>query len=374
MLARSRQLRLGNSVEISTPLLIPSMSSLALAPQMVESTSRGEPELGPVWKRLFRRISAPWATTLTQRNPEFIHYSQIHSDLLTRELEESLLVSAYDIEHGLLKGTHAFKMGFRESDYAKPRLLVIDSGGYENKGNPSGSPFGESAVGPFPWEESDYVRVIDTLDREAGPAVVNWDNRKPYAEQIQRARDFFDNRKRLGSVFLLKPPEGSEFHNLDLLSAENVALLGTFDIVGVTEREIGESIHDRLMNIARLRNSLDAAGVTIPIHVFGGLDPTLTPLYFAAGAEIFDGLGWLRYAYKEGVAMHRAAGGLLSGNVNEPPLWADLAIWKQNLREIRQLSEYMRQFAEHEKDWDVFGRHSECLRAVIESAQKELEA
>ena len=125
--------------------------------------------------------------------------------------------------------------------------------------------------------------------------------------------------------FLLKPPEGSDFHNLDPLSAENVALLRAFDIIGVTEREIGESIHDRLVNIARLRQSLDAAEVTSPIHVFGGLDPVFTPLYFAAGAEIFDGLGWLRYAYRDGVAMHRAAGGLLSGNVKETPPWAEFS-------------------------------------------------
>ena len=324
------------------------MSSRALASLVLEGTPEGEPEL--------------------------IHYSKIHSGNLTRELEESLLVSAYDIGHGLLEGVHAFRMGFKQSDYARPRLLVIDSGGYEKQGIASGSPFAESAGGPFPWEESDYVRVIDSLDREAAPAVVNWDSREPYAEQIQRARDFFDNREHLGSVFLLKPPGGSVYHNLDPLSAENVALLGTFDIVGVTEREIGESIHDRLVNIARLRKSLDAAEVTIPIHVFGGLDPLLTPLYFAAGAEIFDGLGWLRYAYREGVAMHRSAGGLLSGNVKERPLSAEFTVWRQNLREIRQLSENMRQFAEHGSDWDVYGHHSESLRAVIESLQKELEA
>ena len=303
-----------------------------------------------------------------------IHYSKIHSGILTRELEESLLVSAYDIEHGLLEGTHAFRVGFKQSDYSRPRLLVIDSGGYEKQRSPSGNPFAGSAGGPLRWEESDYVRVIDSLDREAAPAVVNWDSKEPYAEQIQRARDFFDNREHLGSVFLLKPPEGSEYHNLDPLSAENVALLRTFDIVGVTEREIGESIHDRLVNIARLRKSLNAAEVTIPIHVFGGLDPLLTPLYFAAGAEIFDGLGWLRYAYREGVAMHRAAGGLLSGSVKERPLSAEFTVWRQNLREIRQLSKNMRQFAEHGWDCDVFGRHSETLRAVIESLQKELEA
>lgn len=348
MLTSSRQLSLGNGVEFSTPLLVPSMSSLALAPHKIGSTPEGEPKL--------------------------IHYSQIHSGILTRELEESLLVSAYDIEHGLLESTHAFRMGFKQSDYARPRFLVIDSGGYENKGSPSGSPFGGSAGGPFPWEESDYVRVIDSLDREAAPAVVNWDSGEPYAEQIERARDFFDSRKHLGSVFLLKPPEGSDFHNLETLSAENVVLLGTFDIVGVTEREIGESIHDRLVNIARLRKSLDAAEVRTPIHVFGGLDPLLTPLYFAAGAEIFDGLGWLRYAYREGVAMHREAGGLLNGNAKERPLSAQFTVWRQNLREIRQLSDNMRQFAEPGRDWDVFGTHSESLRAAIEPLQNELEA
>ena len=316
----------------------------------------------------------PWAPTLTQRNPELIHYSNIHSGLLTREIEESLLVSAYDIGHGLLDGVHAFRVGFKRSDYARPRLLVIDSGGYEKQGSPSGSQFAGSAGGPLPWEESDYERVIDSLDPDAAPAVVNWDSREPYTEQIRRASDFFDNRKHLASIFLLKPPQRLPSHDLDGLSPEDVALLGTFDIVGVTEREIGESIHDRLVNIARLRKSLDAAEVTIPIHVFGGLDPVLTPLYFAAGAEIFDGLGWLRYAYREGVAMHRAAGGLLSGNVKETPLLAELAVWKQNLREIRKLSKNMQQFAEHERGWDVFGRHSECLRAVIESLQKELEA
>lgn len=347
MLTHSRQHSISNGVEILTPLLIPSFSSLARKPISLRGSAGGKPEL--------------------------IHYSKIHSANFTHELEESLLISAYDIGHGLLEGVHAFRVGFKQSYYARPRLLVIDSGGYEKLGIPSGSPFAEGADEPLPWEESDYVRVVDSLDREAAPAVVNWDSSESYAEQIRRAREFFDGRRHLGSVFLLKTPEWLEYHNLELLSSENVGLLGTFDVVGVTEREIGESIHDRLVNIARLRKLLDTTGTTVPIHVFGGLDPLLTPLYFAAGAEIFDGLGWLRYAYRDGVAMHREAGGLLSGNVKERPLSAEFTVWRQNLREITQLSEYMRQFAEHE-DWDVYGRHSECLRAVIESVQEELEA
>lgn len=348
MLTRCRKHRLSNGVKIATPLLIPSFSSLARKPISLGGSAEG--------------------------NPELIHHSKIHSANFTRELEESLLISAYDIEHGLLESVHAFRVGFKQSDYARPRLLVIDSGGYEKLGIPSGSPFAEGASEPLPWEESDHVRVVDSLDREAAPAVVNWDSRKSYSEQIRRAREFFDDRRHLGSVFLLKTPKPLEYHNLELLSSENIDLLGTFDIVGVTEREIGESIHDRLANIARLRKLLDTTEIAVPIHVFGGLDPLLTPLYFAAGAEIFDGLGWLRYAYRDGVAMHREAGGVLGGNVKERPLSAEFTVWRQNLREIRQLSEDMRQFAEHGRDWGVFGRHSDSLQAVIESLQKELEA
>ena len=330
------------------PLLVPSMSSRALAPIVLKDALEGEPRL--------------------------IHYSRIHSGNLTHELEESLLVSAYDIRHGLLESVHAFRVGFKQSIYARPRLLIIDSGGYEKRGSPPGSPFVEGADEPLRWEEPDYARVIDSLDRDAAPAVVNWDSRQPYTEQIQRARDFFDDREHLTSILLLKPPEGLDYHNLETLSAEDIELLGTFGVVGITEREIGESIHDRLVNIARLRKSLDSSGVATPIHVFGGLDPLFTPLYFVAGAEIFDGLGWLRYAYRDGVAMHRAAGGLLSGNVSERPLSAEFTVWRQNVREIKQLSENMRKFAEHGRNWDVFGHHSECLRAVVENLQKELEA
>ena len=303
-----------------------------------------------------------------------IPYSQVHSMSLTREIEESLLISAYDIKHELLAGTHAFETGFKESDYARPRLLIMDSGWYEKQGSPQGGPFVDGMAEPRSWEQEDFERVIDSLDQDATPAVVNWDCREPYEEQIQRARSFFGKHSRLASVFLLKPPENLRFHELDNLTKEQVTLLQAFDIIGVTEREIGESIHDRLVNIAKLRKSIDAAEVTIPIHVFGGLDPLLTPLYFAAGAEIFDGLGWLRYAYRGGVAMHRAAGGLLGGNVKERPLSAEFTVWRQNLREIRQLSDNMRQFAGHGRDWDVFGRHSESLRPIIENLQKELEA
>lgn len=348
MLARSREIGLRNGVEISTPLLVPSFSSLALAPIRSGVTTEGKPKLVP--------------------------FSEVHSMYLTREIGESLLISAYDIGHELLAGAHAFGTGFRESDYARPRLLVIDSGWYEKQGSPQGGPFVDGAAETRSWEQEDFERVIGSLDRDAAPAVVNWDCRESYEEQILRARHFFERHSRLASVFLLKPSANSEFHALDELSAEHMALLKAFDIIGVTEREIGDSIYDRLMNIAKLRKSLDTTGVSIPIHIFGGLDPLLTPLYFACGAEIFDGLGWLRYAYREGVAMHRTAGGLLSERVRERSRSTDFTVWRQNLMEIRQLSENMRQFVGQGGNWDVLGTRSESLRAIIEDLPEEVEA
>ena len=84
----------------------------------------------------------------------------------------------------------------------------------------------------------------------------------------------------------------------------DVHRLSEFDIVGITETELGDSILDRMANIALLRKAMDAAGIIKPLHVFGSLDPICTPLYFLAGADIFDGLSWIRFAYWKDVAIY----------------------------------------------------------------------
>src|SRR5690606_32377632 len=104
-------------------------------------------------------------------------------------------------------------------------------------------------------------------------------------------------------------PQTSEESTLDdtLKSAiAHVEELGSFDIVGVTEKELGRSMLDRMVNVAKLRLAMDEAELRIPIHVFGALDPLSASLYYISGAEIFDGLTWIRYAYENGrcVYMH----------------------------------------------------------------------
>ena len=347
MLAHSRQIILRNGIELSTPLLIPSLSSGALEPMPFQVSPERPPEITPS--------------------------SFVHSLSLIGGIDESLLISAYDIKHGLLADCHSFETGFKQSRYAQPRILLVDSGWYEKNGSPPGSPFAVNLSEPRPWEEKHYKCIIDNFDGDLRPIVVSWDHVGLYEEQIRRAQDFFGGRRHLASVLLLKPSADSRFHNLDKLSRENVADLRAFDIVGVTEREIGESILDRLVNIAKLRRHLDVAGVPSPVHIFGGLDPLLTPLYFAAGAEIFDGLGWLRYAYREGVAMHWTAATLLDGQIRRRSFQAQLSVPLQNLDEINRLSDDLRRFLLRGGDWGVF-RRGDIMRPIFESLQEKLEA
>lgn len=346
MLARSRQVTLSNGIQLSTPLLIPSLSSSALEPIPTGSSSKA-------------------ITTMTPS-------SMLHSENLVASIEESLLVSAYDIMHGLLADSGSFVESFGQSRYAQPRVLVIDSGWYEKNGRPPGSPFIDTSEGPLPWDEDNYTSTIDSLDRDMKPVVVSWDHVGSYGEQITRAQAFFADRGHLGSILLLKPSPGSRFHNLDKMSGEELKNLQVFDLIGVTEREIGESILDRLVNVSRLRKHLERAGVDSPIHVFGGLDPLMTPLYFAAGAEVFDGLGWLRYAYREGVAMHRMAGSILDREIRGRSFASQLSVPLQNLNAMNTLTDDMRRFTLRGGDWNVYAR-GENLRPIFENVLARLE-
>ena len=61
---------------------------------------------------------------------------------------------------------------------------------------------------------------------------------------------------------------------------------------------------DRMARTALLRRAMDEAGVTAPLHIFGALDPLSVCLYFLSGAEMFDGLTWIRYGYEDGRCLY----------------------------------------------------------------------
>ena len=326
---------------MKTPLLIPSFSSKGFDLTRREDGSTG-----------FSEVS---------------QYLQVFAPSLT----ETFLVSGYDIHHGLLERSKSLTspQHFPGSIWDSPKVLFIDSGLYEYRiGADSEEPVQEMRL-PQDWTEEDFCAFAARLPRKAPIALVNWDHYGPYEAQIAAAQAFFADHADFLRVCLLKPEREGGFHDIAHLGAE-ATRLAAFDVVGVTEKELGDSVLDRMTTVAKLHDLLVREEVEAPIHVFGALDPLYTPLYYAAGAEIFDGLSWLRYFWQDGVAVHRASLSVLLGVPDHSHQLAIEIGQSQNLDKIRSLQRRLVNFYKEGEDWSVFNER----RAVLEDAYRDMES
>lgn len=334
MRSRSRSVRLAR-LSVHTPLLIPSVSS------------RGFP---------LDKNGVAESSLLLQYGEQ--------------ALGESLLVSAYDLHHQTLDGSSRLLDGSGGfgTVFDRPLLLVVDSGGYETGSSWEGGHIDREESPSDPrragYAEPEFLGVVDRLTHDRPTLVVSYDGPdvagRSYAEQIRTAQRFFAARPHFASDLLLKPPK-TTFHQPRALAAAAPDLVG-FDVVGFTEKELGDTLLQRLETLARLRSVLDEAGVTAPVHLFGALDPLFSPMYFAAGAELFDGLSWLRYAYCDGLAIHPEAGALLRGGDDDRPSLRDARRVTANLGELTRLRRQMERFASPgSRGFDEFGTYGRLI-------------
>jgi hypothetical protein len=318
-LAKSRSVPTPSGYAISTPILIPSFSSKAF--EFVQENSPPATDDKATWSSLAEE-------TLT-----------IQID----QLGDAMLVSAYDIYHGHL-GPDVIE------HLAKPELVFIDSGGYEC------DPYvdlNDQLVYPYqikPWSLREYEEVLKRI-QQSNPlntiAIVNFDKatkHRPFKEQIDAARDFFANWPSFLSVFLLKPGEKQKrfFDRHALTDPRMIRSLSAFKIIGVTEKELGPSLMDRLQTLAALRQAMNQHEIASPIHVFGSLDPLLSPLYFLAGAEVFDGLSWIKYFYTaQGLSTYWMAYSVLEGAPDASETRAMTRMRSKNLEFLSKLRSEM---------------------------------
>jgi len=119
---------------------------------------------------------------------------------------------------------------------------------------------------------------------------------------------------------------------------------------------------DRLTNIAELRNGMRRASVDAPLHMWGGLDPVVSVLYFCAGAEIFDGVSWLRYGYCGDAAISRDAYTAIELGVQTQWRRAQAMRLARNINYLEELSIRMRSFVDRKgRDFRVFGAHARAI-------------
>jgi hypothetical protein len=270
-----------------------------------------------------------------------------------------MLVSAYDIHFSNLRKPERF--------YKGKELVFIDSGGYELS---PGWDSTEPNQGPYKgkrFTEQHYRDVLDDLPKKLPFVIANYDwgtKGKPLTEQILAAQELFGHYPRFMHNFLMKPhTKGRQYLDPDEI-ARHAGKLARFNIVGVTEKELGKGILERLVNLTKVRAALDRKGVRSPLHVWGGLDPVLTPMYFFAGAEIFDGLSWLRYAYHAGVAVYRDSCAVLDPDIGIETRQdhARALVVGRNLSFLGQLASALQGFVDQGGDnFAVFGTQAEAF-------------
>lgn len=230
--------------------------------------------------------------------------SQLNDDVefVVPTLTNAVLLSAYDMHHGQLPGVERLQDYPPRDPYHGPRVIFIDSGGYESQPRVD-----VSGVVNFPWEPAAWSRellegVLTTLHPRLTAVMVSFDSPdEPIASQIAAAAELHDRHPTFAIDCLLKARPGL-FLDINEI-ADAVGDLAGLDVIGVTEAELGPNLRGRLDLIHQLRATLDATEIAAPIHVFGSLDPVVSTMYLLAGADIFDGLTWLRYALTD-IPMH----------------------------------------------------------------------
>ena len=367
MLARRRKLKLRNGIQVDLPLLVPSFSSKGFK---------------------FKRSPAKKK-----------RYSLVSNDLATQgpTITGAILLSAYDIFYENFISAHSYLKG--------KEIVFIDSGAYElspeyDSTEPKHDPrlifpakqqdqqrFLKKLIKDLPatihrpFSEEDYRVVLRKLKKDLPIVIPNFDADsmgKTIKEQVVAAQTLFKDFPNHTRNFIIKPTQKKSSLDIDDIIG-HVNKLPAFDIVGVTEKELGTNLLDRLKNIAKLRAAMDREKIDLPIHVWGGLDPIITPLYFFVGAEIFDGVSWLRYAYHKGMAIYRDCHSVIELSIENSLDRARQMTLTKNLIFLEDLATRLREFVDKgaesfgmfDSQEEAFGRAYRTLATKIPELKGE---
>jgi len=336
LLCRSSLLKHPSGITVKTPLLVPSFSSKGFA-----FHRKGKSEVSEI-----RDIFKNTAEVLT----------------------EAMLVSAYDIFYKHLPSPQKFP--------CTPLITFVDSGGYE-----AGDDYDFSATYRYKhhvdeWDLTKYQQVLKSWPDRVTAVFVNYDKgtvRKSVKKQICEARRLFSQYPNQLHNFLLKPTHFCKGQVINTIRNSQPIMkeFGTFHIIGVTEKELGPSMLDRMEAVATLRRNLDFAGVSAPIQVFGALDPLSSSLYLLAGAEIFDGLTWLRFAYWERKCIYSHNHGVLHSGIDMHHDFIQSKMLSDNYNELRQIQLAFRDFV-NTKDFHKLSPYSDFLHNAVDSLKNRL--
>ena len=253
------------------------------------------------------------------------------------------LVSAFDVAGGRIPSGVADLVN----------VTILDSGLYETRVKKPDLNATEASPHSEDWSRGQYLEVVQCMGAEGNLIQVNFDYVGRLEDQIELAIEDFSMAACAASDFLVKPATQAELVNLPKL-AQLADALKHFNVIGITAREAGDSFLERCRSIVMLRDLLNDAGLDTPVHVFGAIKPYEVLAYFLCGADIFDGLSWLRWSLRDygSVPIDETATEDMQWTLTDWELHA--AQCTQNLTLLFRLQQAMQEYA-------VSG----CLEALI---------
>jgi hypothetical protein len=282
---------------------------------------------------------------------------------MEEHISDELLVSAYDIFYKNINPPFDFASA-----------IILDSGGYEASKEYELSETFERAHIPKDWLPENYEQVVASWSATSPTLIVSFDHpehRLPTIDQINRAASMPLPAGPYAKALLIKPESKGAIRVHIEKIIPHVPALTAFSVVGITEKEVGNSVHSRMLNIARLREALDFHKLEIPIHVFGSLDTITTYLYFLSGADIFDGLTWLRYAFANGDTVYKYAPGAINMPITTNSDIIEAGCWSHNYQYMRQMRLNMMKYLK-DGSFEHFGKHHEIIKESFLGVNAEL--
>lgn len=213
--------------------------------------------------------------------------------VLDVRVSNSYLVSAYDIFYGY--------MPQNPNDWPYTDYLFVDSGGYEISDAYDLSERNKFNYNVLAWDIEKMKQVYHTVTvcpkfNKSSIILSSYDLIGSFKDQLDAALKLAEEFPGSLINFIIKP--AFSFKQLLEHIKENIEDLYRIPILGLTEKELGDTVQVRLINLISLKKLLDSLNWTGKIHIFGGLEPNLSTLYYFAGADIFDGLSWQRMRYQ----------------------------------------------------------------------------
>ena len=252
-------------------------------------------------------------------------------------------------------------------------------------------------------ENHPEIEVYIGCDKDENALKISKKNLSSFGEKIKFIRGSFSNidkyleREKIihvdgclldlgvSSMQLDTPNRGFSLKNEGLLDMRmnTSSFLSAKEVVNTfTEKELGRSILERMENIARIRIAMREKDVSRPIHIFGSLDMLSTPLYFIAGADIFDGLTWLRYGYVGGLSIYEQNFGLITAlPLDSTDVYTRLKRVVSNLDELAKLRQKManylvdgdlKKLEQFESHTGLFSSALDALRSRLVNRGKEV--